>query len=278
MGYPSSGGDASTMRCAIDGGEADCNSLYKFFIRRNIYDYVSLIITKRFSETVTSNRAVLVPGGSHGGTVVYGTAGPGGSISSVEIIGDPDYFEISSTLDITLNFDQIAKKGMIIPRIKNATPDQQNRFNDGYTEFWNRIHENDGDNPCAKLFGGVKNVEEALKKTDYSFERTKAGAVAEVDGKKIKIDPNGSFMSKNESEIFMVGVDRRARIGSYIALNNVEAAAFILAHEIGHLTGKLQPDGHDPSNFLSILNNGVVQKACFNDVPVVDKSLPADVR
>src|SRR6185369_4626420 len=111
----------------------------------------SLIITKRFSESVTSNRAVLVPGGSHGGNVVYGTAGPGGATSSVEVIGDPDYFEISSTLDMTLNFDQIAKKGMIIPRIKNATPDQQTRFNDGYTEFCNRIHETDGNNPFSLL-------------------------------------------------------------------------------------------------------------------------------
>lgn len=104
MGYPSGGGDASTMRCAFDGSEADCNSIYKFFIRRNFHDFVGMIIRMRFSVSV-SHRAVLVPGGSHGGNVVYGTAGPGGTPSSVDIIGDSDYFEIVAVQRLVVHWD-----------------------------------------------------------------------------------------------------------------------------------------------------------------------------
>lgn len=114
LGYPSGGGDPSTMRCALDGREADCNSIYKFFIRRSYYDFISLIITKRFSGTVTSNRAVLVPGGSHEGNVVYGTAGPGGTPSSVDIIGEPDYFELTGASNIMQSFQQVTKQTIVV--------------------------------------------------------------------------------------------------------------------------------------------------------------------
>ena len=55
----------------------------------------------------------------------------------------------------------------------------------------------------------------------------------------------------------------------FIQLDNIEFAAFTIAHEIGHRSGKLKPDGHDPLGALSVLNNGTIQRACFPEVTAV---------
>ncbi len=61
---------------------------------------------------------------------------------------------------------------------------------------------------------------------------------------------------------------------SFIQLSDVEFASFMLAHELGHRTGKLIPDGSDRSNALSISNNGAVHKACFGDIPAHSSGMP----
>jgi len=71
-----------------------------------------------------------------------------------------------------------------------------------------------------------------------------------------------------------VGFNLPDKKGYYITLNNIQAAAFVLAHEIGHRTGKLRPDGGDPFGFLSVMNSGDVQKACFGDVTPSAGPLP----
>ena len=159
------------------------------------------------------------------------------------------------------------------PIIKNATSDQQNRFDDAYNEFWKRLHANNGKNSCADLFGGVKNAEKAVRDTKFAFGPT-GGAAAEALGKTVTIDPNGAFMDDSKTQTFQVGFNLREKKGYYLTMTNVEAAAFILAHELGHRTRKLQPDGHDRFNFLSVTNNGVVQKACFGDLPTTAGPLP----
>ena len=73
-------------------------------------------------------------------------------------------------------------------------------------------------------------------------------------------------MGSGGSETIQVGFNLRDKQGYYITLNNVQAAAFVLAHEIDHRAGKLRSDGNDPFGFLSVMNNGDVQKACFGDV------------
>jgi len=85
-------------------------------------------------------------------------------------------------------------------------------------------------------------------------------------------------MSTSGSEIIQVGFNLRDQKGFYITLNNVQAAAFVLAHEIGHRAGKLRSDGNDPFGFLSIMNNGDVQKACFGDVKRSEGPLPPSFR
>jgi hypothetical protein len=62
--------------------------------------------------------------------------------------------------------------------------------------------------------------------------------------------------------------------GYYITLNNIQAAAFILAHEMGHRAGILNEDNHDQFGFASIFNNSTVRNACFDDAAVWEGPLP----
>jgi hypothetical protein len=164
------------------------------------------------------------------------------------------------------------------PTIKNATSEQQSRFNEAYTEFWKRLHADDGKNPCADLFGGVKNAEKALKSINFSFGRIDDRGSAETSGKNVTIDPNGQFMDNSGSVKVQIGFNLRNKEGYYINLNNVEAAAFVLAHEAAHRSGKLQSDGNDPFNFLTVINNGKVHEACFSEVPSTVGPLPPGFR
>jgi RHS repeat-associated protein len=208
--------------------------------------------------------------------------GPGTSTVTINIGGGPD---VSLSGHANAQFMYIYESDVTLQggpqnptTIKHARSDQQSRFNDAYNEFWKRLHANNGKNPCADLFGGVKNAEKALKRTKFSFGPTAGGAVAETLGKNVTIDPNGIFMGTSGSEIIQVGFNLRDRQGSYITLNNVQAAAFVLAHEVAHRAGKLRADGNDPFGFLSVMNNGDVQKACFGDVSPRIGPLPPGFR
>ena len=74
-------------------------------------------------------------------------------------------------------------------------------------------------------------------------------------------------MTTNNDAKFHVGLNMTARQIYYVVMNNIEAAAFILAHEIGHRAGTLERDGHDQSGYISALNSGKVRDACFADIP-----------
>lgn len=95
-GYPAYGGDPSTFTCAIDGMQINCSSLNKFYLSKNWTFVLSKIIHGRFGGALNKSEATLIPGGDHVGNVVYGSAGPGGEVSSVEIIAEPDSFELRS--------------------------------------------------------------------------------------------------------------------------------------------------------------------------------------
>lgn len=161
------------------------------------------------------------------------------------------------------------------PKVKDAKAEEQSRFEAAWNEFWRRLHENNGKNPCADLFGGVKKAEKALKGTKFSIQSNGQGAIAVTIGKKVSLDPNGMFTDTSGSATIQVAFNLPVHQGSYITLDNVKAAAFVLAHETGHRTGTLQLDGHDPMGFLSVMNNGNVQKACFSDAKVSVAPLPS---
>ena len=154
------------------------------------------------------------------------------------------------------------------PTVKDATPSQQTRFNDAFSQLWKLLHANAGKNPCADLFGGVKNAEKALKDTGFRFGSTKdPTAWAETLRKNVTIAPDKPFMDNSGSVIFQVGFDLRRGQAFSIGLNNVQAAAFILLHELGYRTGTLDPDGNDPFGFVTVINNAKVRDACFADTP-----------
>jgi hypothetical protein len=147
--------------------------------------------------------------------------------------------------------------------------EQQQRMTDARTDFKKRLEANKGDNPCAKLFGGLKNAEKALNKGANIFvgPAVDPNIGATTTGKNVAINPVGGFFDTSGSRTFQLDFNLRDKTAKYVVLGNVEAAAFILAHELGHVTGKLENDGGDPFGFKSIWNNKKVHDACFSEVP-----------
>ena len=97
--YPSFG-DASTFKCAWDSVSIDCSSLNKFYISKNSMRVMTLLIEKRVGARTTATRAQLQPGGDRLGNVIYGSAGPGGETSVVEVLAEPDTFSITETFSV----------------------------------------------------------------------------------------------------------------------------------------------------------------------------------
>jgi hypothetical protein len=160
-------------------------------------------------------------------------------------------------------------------------PAQGARLADAKIELKNRLQANNGDNPCARLFGGVTN---ALKKLDESIItfRSMGGPISR-DGITLEQDPpltdaitlkrsiainsDGRFMAI-DGAIPLMGRPGMAVAGvNYYRLGDIESAAFILAHELGHRTGKLENDGNDDKDQMGAegRNNERVRKACFKD-------------
>jgi hypothetical protein len=162
------------------------------------------------------------------------------------------------------------------PKLGKATPTQQLKFNEAFSELWKRLHANDGKNPCAELFGGIKKAEEALRNTNFVIGSTRhPSAWAETEGKNVTLATDPFFAERGESLVSVqVGSDLRRQQVFNVALSSVEAGAFILLHELGHRTGRLRPDGHDQMNFVTVLNNGRVRDACFADIPRTVSPLP----
>ena len=208
LGYPASGGDPSSMRCAFDGFEADCTSVFKFVIRRNFYTIISSMIEKRFATSITNNRAVLVPGGSHGGDVVYGTAGEDGTPSSVEIIGEPDRFEIHAGTDLIGLRVVTTITTQVLPKKRQPLP----------TDLKDRVAKivNNPETDCAefikKLIGNMKGAfsddpmklfERVEKEKGFTLGNTgKYAGVSDMpNGKRqVRIRPVGSTADSRLSE------------------------------------------------------------------------------
>jgi RHS repeat-associated protein len=166
-------------------------------------------------------------------------------------VTDKSWFETHEYTTITLgNYDQ-----------------PQERLAAALADLRRRIEAKKGKNPCADLFGGKKKAEKLLDDFKPTFATTASGAPVETDSKtkKTTIDPDGLFMDTSGSVPIQTGFGQTFSDPIGIRLNNIEAAAFMVAHELGHKSGVLPSDGLDQRGFLSILNNGRVQKACFGD-------------
>jgi RHS repeat-associated protein len=176
------------------------------------------------------------------------------------------------------------------PRAKNATPEQQARFDAAYKEMQKRLESCD----CANLFGGDKKAKKLLSGT--GFEMVPGSEGAETRGGVIRIDNRGPFMAQN-------GVAPTSRLPNpipswlplrdntilitfgptdilrFINLGDVQASAFILLHELGHrakIYGKYDIDDGDP--IAQGMNSEKIRKACFPEIEPqpfnVDKMKP----
>ena len=163
--------------------------------------------------------------------------------------------------------------------MKDATPSQQDRFNDAYNEFLKRLKANGGDNPCAKLFGGLANALKTLAKTNFTAASVQGGN-AQTKGRTITIDPTKPFMDASGYVWIVTGYDIARTDGGIqlvpqkITVGNVEAAAFILAHEFAHRSdvkgfeptdANVRTLGGTQAGFAGARNNEMIRKACFGE-------------
>jgi RHS repeat-associated protein len=172
------------------------------------------------------------------------------------------------------------------PSARNATPDQQARFDAAYLDMIKRLR-----NPkCARAFGGLENALRGLRQTQFGFADlghpthvTKSwwsppDSSAQTSGRAVTINSFGSFMSiggnlrfpfmpqglATGANVFPVAVSGATMEGAI--QGDIAVSAFILLHELGHRTGKFKPDGvsGDPAASIRLQgrNNAKIWNAC----------------
>ena len=161
-----------------------------------------------------------------------------------------------------------------------AVVDPNARLAAAMVELKKRLEANGGDNPCAKLFGGLKDALKKLKESKITF-RSMGGPIsldgvriapvtlidAVTNGKNITINSDGRFMADNGALPVMGRPGMLAAGVNYFGLDDVGSAALILAHELGHRTGKLEDDSDkakDPEG-AEERNANAVYEACFKN-------------
>lgn len=182
---------------------------------------------------------------------------------------------------ITLGENGILLRPQNSPAAEGATPDQQKRFEAAWKDLQNRLNANDGENPCAKVFGGLTKAQQALSATRFKFENLgtdSLGGNAVTAGTTVTINTMGQFMATNgrlTGSVVNYGADATTQlifqssnrgISTYapVVLSEIENAAFILAHELGHrrkIYGKNNNDGQDFNK--NTKNNRKIWEACF---------------
>lgn len=149
---------------------------------------------------------------------------------------------------------------------------QQERLEAALKELEKRLNANGGDNPCAKFFGGLANAQQALKGTKFKFKTPgKPDANAQTKGKKVLLNPTGDFFSNSEKVELQVGysVGMNALTFKSISLDKIQAAAFILAHELGHRTKSFGDNDQDGAGGITgVMNNKAIKEACFPEAVV----------
>ncbi|HEV2705407.1 MAG TPA: hypothetical protein VGV59_05755 [Pyrinomonadaceae bacterium] len=179
------------------------------------------------------------------------------------------------------------------PTAKNATPEQQSRFDEAYLLMLELLGKNGGDNPCAKLFGGYDKAVKALNESSFEFIARDPPLTPQLfniihgatENRTIYINSRGGFMAQdglvptlrstlpnsawpNEKAhvtiAFLPGTHAQFR-------TDVKFAAFVLLHELGHrrnIYGKDNKDGFDDKNGTAAdktaRNNLKVIDACFS--------------
>lgn len=164
-----------------------------------------------------------------------------------------------------------------------AVVDPNARLAAAKAELIKRLQANKGDNPCAKLFGGLENALKKLNESKITF-RSMGGPIsldgrtiapidltdAHTKGKEVTINTDGRFMAEDGTLPVMGRPGALVPNVNYFGLDDVASAALILGHELGHRTGKLEDErkAKDPEGAQDAQgrNNQKVYDACFAEV------------
>jgi hypothetical protein len=144
-----------------------------------------------------------------------------------------------------------------------------------------RLNANKGNNPCAKIFGGLANAQKALDEGHFKFENLGppdlAGGNAVTSGNNVTTNSVGTFMAANgrlpgdswvyrdlATTQYIFVMTKQGKAYAPVQLGETENAAFILAHELGHLRKIYGKNNYDSDNFdRSTKNNRKIWEACF---------------
>lgn len=153
-----------------------------------------------------------------------------------------------------------------LPILEGANQKQNSAFQKAIALALKLLEKKDG--KCASPFGGLQEAIDALVGASYQFGITNAlaaagsGAAAQTDrdDNSVTISTLGPFFSQYQTVNGNI-----LNYGASLGLNGTNFQAFILLHELGHLTdayGSTDNDGTNTAN--QIANNTLVLKDCFN--------------
>jgi RHS repeat-associated protein len=163
--------------------------------------------------------------------------------------------------------------------------DRQDRLKAALLELIKRLNERQA---CRDLFGGLEKAVKALNDTNFQFQDLGGpyfygkgtpyptiffkGIDGATKGKNIIINSRGRFMAQDGTIPYVNEPNDKMYDVNLFGLEDVESAAFILLHELGHrrgIFGKDDNDGIDDKNGTAEeknkRNSKKVLDACFND-------------
>jgi hypothetical protein len=153
---------------------------------------------------------------------------------------------------------------------------EQDRLNAARAELRKRIESNNGKNPCAEVFGGRKKALNALDQTNFKFDPNLADLAKTVGSTTIiNSSPDQAFMRPIGStySFDLVTASPLREEGGHqvrdtswysLRLKDVTAAAFLLAHELGHRRSIYGDNEDDGAHSDNAINNMKIWKACFS--------------
>jgi RHS repeat-associated protein len=157
-----------------------------------------------------------------------------------------------------------------LPILEGANQKQNSAFQKAVALALKLLQKKDG--KCASFFGGLQNAIDELVGANYQFDITNAlaaagsGAAAQTDSadNSVTISTLGPFFAQ-----YQTVNGSTSNYGASLGLNGTNFQAFILLHELGHLTGAYGSTDNDGTNTAiskanQIANNTAVLKDCFN--------------
>jgi hypothetical protein len=174
-----------------------------------------------------------------------------------------------------------------------CTPEERSRLEAAKADLMERLGANNGDNPCAALFGGYAKAVKALNESKFSFMNLGAPlttnvpgeyAHAATKGRNVYLNSQGGFMAINGQAPTQLAllpngrpnerafVTRAAVPGGFVDFaNDVRFASFVLLHELGHRRGIYGKDGKDG---IADKNGSALEKTARNNQKILNVCFP----